>query len=189
MAADTCIACSDNELAKLLTAHAAAEARQGRLVRLRDRAIRLAMLRAERRALAESDSLIDALLADRACTGPMPSQPVPLPPGFSDFRRAMSLLHRTGQADRPVAARRVAGALSPRDAARVEALEAAAAHAADRLSMIEGQALETPPATAREATAKLRFLSALMLAGGPVEVDYFAWLVDECARVIEAGQG
>jgi hypothetical protein len=182
MTATACVPRPATSLSALLAAHARAESRQTRIDRLRARALRLATRRAEARALADTDPLIDALLADRAAP-----RVAPLPPGFSDFRRAMSLLHRSGQADGPVAARRIAGNLSPRDTTRIEALEAAAARAADTLSGIEAEVLDTPPATLAEATAKLRFLSSLMLTGGSLEVDYFAWLVDECARIIDAG--
>ena len=178
---------TDTSLHGLLGAHAKAEARQARIKRLRDRAMRLAIRRAEVRALAETDPLIDMLIADRVAPRAV-SRAAPLPPGFADFRRAMSLLHRAGEADRPVAARTIAANLSPGDAARINALQAATAREAETLAEIEQEALLTPPSSAPEATSKLRFLSSLMLSGGSVEVDYFAWLVDECASVIqEAG--
>jgi hypothetical protein len=184
MTAVACIDRSDAGLPALLVAFDRAELRHARLSSLRDRALMIATRRAEACAMVDTDPLISALLADRAAPRASAN-----PPGFSDFRRAMSILHREGQVSRPVTGRRIAGNLSRRDADRIEALEAAAARALDRLAAIEAAVLETPPASTVEAVAKLRFLSALLLTGGSLEIDYFAWLVDECAQAIQASDG
>ena len=53
-----------------------------------------------------------------------------------------------------------------------------------RMSIIEQDILDHVPVSAQEAVAKLNFISSLMLDGGNIEVDFFAYLVEECAFVI-----
>lgn len=53
------------------------------------------------------------------------------------------------------------------------------------LRSIEENILDFVPGSRREAAQKLHFLAVLMLSGDELEVDHFAYLVDECADVIE----
>jgi hypothetical protein len=56
-----------------------------------------------------------------------------------------------------------------------------------RMSSIEQEILDHVARSAREAVAKLKFMSGLLLDGGEIEIDYFAYLVEECADIIDDG--
>jgi hypothetical protein len=103
---------------------------------------------------------------------------------FKDFKQ----LHRLAQAvvpgGLPKASRRfVMNACTP-GFVEIEDLEETIKLYRYRMSIIEQEILDHVPGSAKEAVAKLNFMSSLMLDGGDIEVDFFAYLVEECAFVI-----
>lgn len=58
-----------------------------------------------------------------------------------------------------------------------------------RMSAIEQEILDHTPRSSAEAVDKLQFISSLMMNGGSMEIDFFAYLVEECAVVIKGEKG
>lgn len=58
-----------------------------------------------------------------------------------------------------------------------------------RMSVIEQEILDHTPRSSEEAVEKLKFISSIMLDGGSMEVDFFAYLVEECAFVLSEERG
>jgi hypothetical protein len=57
------------------------------------------------------------------------------------------------------------------------------------MSAIEQEILDHTPRSSAEAVDKLQFISSLMMNGGSMEIDFFAYLVEECAVVIKGEKG
>ncbi|SIS77145.1 hypothetical protein [Phaeovulum vinaykumarii] len=53
-----------------------------------------------------------------------------------------------------------------------------------QLQTVQNVIFETEPQTVNEAVAKLKFLSRAMADGVDFEVDYFAYMIEECADII-----
>lgn len=53
------------------------------------------------------------------------------------------------------------------------------------MGILEQKIFDYTPCSTLEAAGKLRFIANILVEGGSVEVDYFAYLVDECAEVVE----
>jgi len=132
-------------------------------------------------------------------TGPsLESDPVEVKSGDMRSRASMSIsdiafkdfqqLHRLAQAvvpkGLPNANRRfIMNACSPAFV-EIEDLEEMIKLNRYRRSIIEQDILDQAPTSTAEAVIKLKFMSSLMLDGGSLEVDFFAYLVEECAFVI-----
>lgn len=58
-----------------------------------------------------------------------------------------------------------------------------------RMSVIEQEILDHAPRSSEEAIEKLKFISSIMIDGGSMEVDFFAYLVEECAFVLSGERG
>jgi hypothetical protein len=54
---------------------------------------------------------------------------------------------------------------------------------------LEDRILQAVPTCLEDVSAKLKFAVALMLDGQEIETDYFAWLVEECAQVMDGTIG
>lgn len=103
---------------------------------------------------------------------------------FKDFKQLHRLAQSVVPGGLPKASRRfVVNACTP-GFVEIEDLEETIKLYRYRMSIIEQDILDHVPTSAREAVAKLNFMSSLMLDGGNIEIDFFAYLVEECAFVI-----
>ena len=103
---------------------------------------------------------------------------------YKDFRVLNRLAKNVVPGGLPGANRRfMINACTP-EFVDVEAVEAEVQSLRALMTQIEHQVLDLVPATASDGVAKLKFMSSLMLDGVECEVDYFAYLVEECAFVI-----
>ena len=104
---------------------------------------------------------------------------------FSDFQHLSDLAKRVVPNGLPNAHRRfVLKACSP-ELVAIEDLEEMIKIYRYRMGIAEQDILDHRPTTILEATAKLRFMSSLMLDGLDIKHDYFFYLVEECAMIIE----
>jgi hypothetical protein len=103
---------------------------------------------------------------------------------FKDFKQLHRLAQSVVPSGLPKANRRfIVNACTP-GFVEIEDLEEMIKLYRYRMSVIEQDILEKVPSSVAEAVAKLNFMSSLMLDGGNIEVDFFAYLVEECASVI-----
>lgn len=103
---------------------------------------------------------------------------------FKDFRQLHRLAQSVVPSGLPKASRRfVVNACTP-GFVEIEDLEEMIKLYRFRMSVIEQDILDKVPSSVAEAVAKLNFMSSLMIDGGNIEVDFFAYLVEECASVI-----
>ena len=103
---------------------------------------------------------------------------------FKDFQQLHRLAQTVVPGGLPNANRRfVMNACSP-SFVEIEDLEEMIKLYRYRMSIIEHEILDFVPTSASAAVSKLQFMSSLMLDGGNLEVDFFAYLVEECALVI-----
>ena len=103
---------------------------------------------------------------------------------FKDFKQLHRLAQSVVPGGLPKASRRfVVNACTP-GFVEIEYFEETIKLYRYRMSIIEQDILDHVPVSAQEAVAKLNFISSLMLDGGNIEVDFFAYLVEECAFVI-----
>ena len=104
---------------------------------------------------------------------------------FPDFKQLSDLAKRVVPEGLPNAHRRfVLKACSPEMVA-IEDLEEMIKLYRYRMGVAEQDILDHRPTSILEATAKLRFMSSLMLDGLDIKHDYFFYLVEECAMIIE----
>jgi len=107
---------------------------------------------------------------------------------FHDFQRLRDLAQKVVPNGLPNAHRRfVLKACSPEMVA-IEDLEETIKLYRYRLGIIEQEILDHKPLTTLQSAAKLKFMSSLMLDGVDIEHDYFFYLVEECALVIEKAE-
>jgi hypothetical protein len=105
---------------------------------------------------------------------------------FDDFRHLSRLAQTVVPHGLPNASQRfVINGCSP-EVEKIEYLEETVKIYRFRMSALEAQILEFIPSSTVEALTKLKFTASLMMNGGEIEIDYFAYLVDECASVIAA---
>jgi hypothetical protein len=103
---------------------------------------------------------------------------------FKDFQQLHRLAQTVVPNGLPNASRRfVLNACTPAFV-EIEDLEEMIKLYRYRMSIIEQDILDHTPTSSAEAVTKLKFMSSLMLDGGNLEVDFFAYLVEECAFVI-----
>jgi hypothetical protein len=103
---------------------------------------------------------------------------------FKNFKQLHRLAQSVVPGGLPKASRRfVVNACTP-GFVEIEDLEEMIKLYRYRMSIIEQDILDHVPYSAQEAVAKLNFMSSLMLDGGNIEIDFFAYLVEECAFVI-----
>ena len=104
---------------------------------------------------------------------------------YTDFKQLSDLAKRVVPEGLPNAHRRfVLKACSPEMVA-IEDLEEMIKLYRYRMGVAEQDILDHRPTSILEATAKLRFMSSLMLDGLDIKHDYFFYLVEECAMIIE----
>lgn len=106
---------------------------------------------------------------------------------FGEFRRMHDLAQKVVPEGLPNASRRFMMQARSPDLVEIEDLEESIRLCRCRMGILEHDILNLTPASAQDAAVKLKFMSSLMLDGGNLDVDFFAYLVEECAFVI-AGQ-
>jgi len=104
---------------------------------------------------------------------------------FSEYKKIAALaVDRVGK-KMPMATMRFINQAGNSEVDAIEDLEAEIMELRRLMRNIEEMILEQTPISARDATTKLKFMTGLMLDGGEIEVDLFAYVVAECAEVIE----
>lgn len=104
---------------------------------------------------------------------------------FSEYRKIAALaVDRIGK-QMPMATMRFINQAGNSEVDTIEDLEAEIMELRRLMRNIEEMILEQTPLSARDATTKLKFMTGLMLDGGEIEIDLFAYVVAECAEVIE----
>jgi chemotaxis protein histidine kinase CheA len=104
---------------------------------------------------------------------------------FSEYRKIAALaVDRVGK-QMPMATMRFIAQAGNSEVDIIEDLEAEIMELRRMMRNIEEVIIEQTPRSARDATTKLKFMTGLMLDGGEIEVDLFAYVVAECAEVIE----
>ena len=104
--------------------------------------------------------------------------------GFRDFRKLRNLAQTLVPAGLLSAKRRfLVNAFSP-DISKITDLEDVIMIYRLQMGNLEHEILEYTPRNMSEAVAKLKFIAVLMLDGGDLEIDLFAYLVEECAFTI-----
>jgi hypothetical protein len=114
--------------------------------------------------------------------------PAPSEIGFGEFRQMHALARKVVPGGLPNASRRFVMKARAPGVVEIEELEETIRLCRGRMTAIEQDILNLAPASVEDATAKLKFMASLMLDGGNLEVDFFAYLVEECAFVIAARQ-
>lgn len=101
------------------------------------------------------------------------------------FRERHSLAIQAVPAGRPNTARRFMAKLDSKAVEAYRDMELRVRHLQDRMSEVEREILERRPATRSGAICKLRFISACLIDTVELDQDYFAYLVEECAEVLD----
>lgn len=105
---------------------------------------------------------------------------------FAEFRQMHALARKLVPVGLPNASRRFVTKAGAPGLVEIEDMEETIRQYRCRMSVIEQEILNLAPASVQDAAAKLTFMACLMLDGGNLEVDFFAYLVEECAFVIAA---
>jgi hypothetical protein len=103
---------------------------------------------------------------------------------FADVRNLNRIARGIIPAGMPHANRRFLMNARQPEIAAIEEVEEEIKLLRFRMTRIEEQILDATPRSVEEAVEKLKFISSLMLDGGTIEIDLFAYLVEECAFVV-----
>ena len=104
---------------------------------------------------------------------------------FGEFRSAVDLAQKCIRNALPLTARRFIENLDRPEGAEVELLDAKITRLQAEMRMLETQILQDLPQSLEDVSAKLKFVVSLMLDGQQIETEYFAFLVEECAQVLD----
>jgi hypothetical protein len=104
---------------------------------------------------------------------------------FSEYRRIAALANTRVGPQMPMATMRFISQAGRSEIDVIEDLEAEITELRRLMTEVEALILENVPRSAEDATSKLKFMTGLMLDGGEIEFDYFAYIVAECAEVID----
>lgn len=104
---------------------------------------------------------------------------------YSEFRQVAQLANKFVDHQMPMATKRFMHQAGPEEIEQIEQLEVDITMLRQRMRDVEILILNQPPVTADEVAMKLKFLAALMLDGGEIELDYFAYIVEESAEILE----
>lgn len=104
---------------------------------------------------------------------------------FSEYRKIAAMANTRVGPQMPMATMRFISQAGRSEIDMIEDLEAEVIELRRLMTEIEALVLENVPRSAEDATAKLTFMTGLMLDGGEIEFDYFAYIVAECAEVID----
>jgi len=104
---------------------------------------------------------------------------------YTEFRQVAQLANKVLDQQMPMATKRFMHQASPEEIEEIEQLEVDITSLRQRMRDIEILILNQVPKNADEVAMKLKFLAALMLDGGEIELDYFAYIVEESAEILE----
>jgi hypothetical protein len=104
---------------------------------------------------------------------------------YEEFREVAKLANKVVQKHMPMATNRFMRQAGPTQIDAIENMEIDIGVVRQHMTNVEVQILDTVPKTTDDIAAKLKFMSMLMLDGNDMEVDYFAYLVEECAEVLQ----
>ncbi|MGQ0563816.1 MAG: hypothetical protein ACT4OK_01925 [Gemmobacter sp.] len=104
---------------------------------------------------------------------------------FEQYRQVAGLANRVIENQMPMATQQFIQQAGKEDVARIEELEDEIGILRQRMRDVEHQILDYTPETPEHVVLKLRFMSLLMIDGGEIDVDFFAYLVEECATVMD----
>lgn len=108
---------------------------------------------------------------------------------FEEFRGAVELAQKCIRNALPLTTRRFIENLDRSEVAEVETRERQIARLEVEMRAQEEHILNYLPLSLEDVSAKLKFLVSLMLNGPEIETDYFAFLVEECAEVMDGSIG
>ena len=147
-----------------------------------------ALTRQERLSRAVFAGLtLQRMSEDAAATGPDSGRMTGRP--FGEFRGAVELAQKCIRNALPLTTRRFIENLDRPGGAEIEILEAEVTRLQSEMRMLETQILQYLPQCLEDVSAKLKFVVSLMLDGQEIETDYFAFLVEECAEVMDGSIG
>lgn len=105
---------------------------------------------------------------------------------FSELRGLISLSRHLIPEGHLSGRRRFINETTPEQLADFEQLETDIQALQCDLDTMEARILETAPVTAKDAVKKLKFVVCLLLDQRELELDHFAFIVEECASAIAA---
>jgi len=108
---------------------------------------------------------------------------------FEEFHEVAGLANKVLQKQMPMATKRFMSQAGRLEIDQIEQLEAGISSLRQLMRDVELQILNHTPQSADEVAMKLKFMAALMLDGGEIEVDFFAYLVEESAEILEVVLG
>lgn len=140
-----------------------------------------ARMRGKADATGQDDAFLP-LTADQASRSHLTAVDLP----FSEYRKIAAMANTHVGPMMPMATLRFISQAGSAEVDEIEALEIEIQEHRKMMQQLEDIILEQTPAFSYEATAKLKFMTGLMLDGGEIEVDLFAYIVAECAQVIDS---
>jgi hypothetical protein len=108
---------------------------------------------------------------------------------FGEFRGAVELAQKCIRNALPLTTRRFIENLDRPEGSEIESLEAEITRLQSEMRILEIQILQYLPQCLEDISAKLKFVVSLMLDGQEIETEYFAFLVEECAEVMDGSIG
>lgn len=108
---------------------------------------------------------------------------------FEEFRDAVELAQKCIRNALPLTTRRFIENLDRPEISEFDALDRQITRLTAEMQAQEAQILEFLPQSLEDVSAKLKFVVSVMLDGQPVETDYIAFLVEECAEVMDGSIG
>jgi hypothetical protein len=104
---------------------------------------------------------------------------------YEEFHEVAKLANKVVPKHMPMATNRFMRQAGSAQIDAIENLEIDIGVVRQHMTNVEVQILDTVPKSTDDIAAKLKFMSMLMLDGNDMEVEYFAYLVEECAEVLQ----
>jgi hypothetical protein len=105
---------------------------------------------------------------------------------FGEFRGAVEIARKCIRNALPLTTRRFIENLDRPEGSEIGILEAEIARLQSEMRVLETQILQYLPQCLEDVSAKLKFVVSLMLDSQEIDTDYFAFLVEECAEVMDS---
>ena len=104
---------------------------------------------------------------------------------FGDFREMADMAARVLPSGFPISTKRFILNACSAEFEDIEGIESEIRLLKSQMADLERKIMNATPDNIIEATRKLKFMVAMMLDGTEIEQDYFAYLVEECADIID----
>ena len=104
---------------------------------------------------------------------------------LEEFRCRSNLARRFCVPYRVVAGSRFVNGVSGAELKKMNSIEMQIQLIRYKLEKLEHLILDTPPRSVQDALAKLRFTSDLLIEGVPIDIDHYAYLINEAVDVCE----